>query len=150
MWSTDSSGNYVSNIVAVGSGTSAALESIETSFHQDLNGDGAIGVPSAVAAVNASDGSTPLIGGSNNVLNGSAGPDTFVFLPNSGSNTVNNFTPGTDALEFSQSMFADAVAVLRDAQQVGSDTVIVHDLQNIVTLHSLQLTSLHASDIHIV
>ena len=40
VWNTDSSGNYVSNIVGVVSGTSTALESLETSFHQDLNGDG--------------------------------------------------------------------------------------------------------------
>ena len=33
---------------AVMSGTSAALESLETSFHQDLNGDGVIGVPGTV------------------------------------------------------------------------------------------------------
>ncbi len=45
VWSTDSNGNYVSNIVAVGSGTSVALKSIESSFHQDLNGDGTIGLP---------------------------------------------------------------------------------------------------------
>ena len=29
------------------SGTSTALESLETSFHQDLNGDGVIGIPAA-------------------------------------------------------------------------------------------------------
>ena len=45
VWNTDSSGNYISNIVGVVSGTSTALESLETSFHQDLNGDGMIGVP---------------------------------------------------------------------------------------------------------
>ena len=45
VWNTDSSGNYVSNIVGVVSGTSTALESLETTFHQDLNGDGMIGVP---------------------------------------------------------------------------------------------------------
>ena len=44
VWNTDSNGNYLSNIGHV-SGTSAALESLETSFHQDLNGDGVIGVP---------------------------------------------------------------------------------------------------------
>ena len=60
MWSTDSSGNYVSNIVAVGSGTSAALESIETSFHQDLNGDGAIGLPPMLTTVIESTGATSL------------------------------------------------------------------------------------------
>ena len=44
VWTTDSNGNYLSNIGHV-SGTSAALESLETSFHQDLNGDGVIGAP---------------------------------------------------------------------------------------------------------
>jgi hypothetical protein len=28
-------------------GNSLALETLETTFHQDLNGDGAIGIPSA-------------------------------------------------------------------------------------------------------
>ena len=49
VWNTDNNGNFVSN--ATGgfvSGTSSALESLEPSFHQDLNGDGVIGVPSAV------------------------------------------------------------------------------------------------------
>ena len=44
VWNTDSSGNYISNIIGVVSGTSTALESLETSFHQDLNGDGVIGL----------------------------------------------------------------------------------------------------------
>ena len=39
VWNTDNSGNFVSSAGVV-SGTSAALESFETSFQQDLNGDG--------------------------------------------------------------------------------------------------------------
>ena len=46
VWYTDNSGNYVSSAFDVASGTSAALESFETSFQQDLNGDGLIGPPS--------------------------------------------------------------------------------------------------------
>ena len=44
VWTTDSNGNFISTS-AVLSGSSSALQSFETSFHQDLNGDGAIGVP---------------------------------------------------------------------------------------------------------
>ena len=44
IWNTDSSGHYLSNIGVV-SGNSATLESLETGFHQDLNGDGVIGIP---------------------------------------------------------------------------------------------------------
>ena len=46
IWNTDSSGNFISYSVL--SGTSTALESMETSFHQDLNGDGVIGIPTPV------------------------------------------------------------------------------------------------------
>ena len=45
VWNHDNSGNYVSTAFDIVSGTSAALQSIETSFHQDLNGDGSISVP---------------------------------------------------------------------------------------------------------
>ena len=44
VWNTDNSGNFVSTSDVV-SGTSAVLESFETSFQQDLNGDGSIGPP---------------------------------------------------------------------------------------------------------
>jgi enterochelin esterase-like enzyme len=45
VWSTTSSGNYSSHLLGVVSGTSSALESFETTFQQDLNGDGIIGPP---------------------------------------------------------------------------------------------------------
>ena len=45
VWNTDSNGNFVSDTIGAVSGTSSALESLETSFQQDLNGDGVIGLP---------------------------------------------------------------------------------------------------------
>src|SRR6202011_1876171 len=42
VWNTDSSGNYVSNAIGVGSGTTTTFESFENVFHQDLNGDGVV------------------------------------------------------------------------------------------------------------
>jgi serralysin len=45
VWDTDSSGNMLSNLTGVVSGSSYALESLEPSFHQDLNNDGTIGLP---------------------------------------------------------------------------------------------------------
>ena len=54
VWATDSSGNYISDIVGVVSGTDYALESLEPSFHQDLNGDGQIGPPTTVIEANGS------------------------------------------------------------------------------------------------
>src|SRR5205807_844594 len=46
-WATDSNGNYLSNIIGDVVATSTALESLEPTFHQDLNGDGVIGLPPA-------------------------------------------------------------------------------------------------------
>ena len=49
IWITDAAGNWISTIPAGVSGSSLALEALEPSFHQDLNGDGVIGpVPSTV------------------------------------------------------------------------------------------------------
>ena len=47
VWNTDNSGNYISSAFDLASGTSAALQSFETSFQQDLNGDGVIGALAA-------------------------------------------------------------------------------------------------------
>ena len=44
MWSTDSNGNFIANITGVVAGNSIALESLENTFHQDLNGDGTTGL----------------------------------------------------------------------------------------------------------
>ena len=45
VWNTDSNGDFVSNGTGgvVVSGSNSAITSLETSFHQDLNGDGVIG-----------------------------------------------------------------------------------------------------------
>ena len=60
---TSSSGNYVSNAIGVVSGSDYALESLEPSFHQDLNADGVIG-PSAIFATRVATGLTlPLFAG---------------------------------------------------------------------------------------
>ena len=55
VWNTDNAGNQISQ-TAVMSGSNPALESLETSFHQDLNGDKIIGVGTVIEA----DGSTSL------------------------------------------------------------------------------------------
>ena len=56
------SGNFVSGPISNVSGTSAALESIEASFNDDLNGDGTIGVPlPSGATVIESSGTTSLL-----------------------------------------------------------------------------------------
>jgi 20S proteasome alpha/beta subunit len=58
VWSTDSSGNYLSSIIGTVPGSSLALESLEPSFHQDLNGDGVIGSTTPMMSSYGSTGET--------------------------------------------------------------------------------------------
>ena len=44
VWSTDSQGNYLANATGVVSGSDAFLQALESSFAQDLNGNGQIGL----------------------------------------------------------------------------------------------------------
>ncbi|WP_316184328.1 NF038122 family metalloprotease [Bradyrhizobium sp. SZCCHNRI1003] len=61
VWNTDSSGNYVSNAIGAVPGGTASLETLETSFQQDLNGDGTIGIPAhtVMAAVQSAAAASP-------------------------------------------------------------------------------------------
>lgn len=70
IWTVDSNGNFTSFLTGAVSGTSATLENLETTFHQDINGDGTIGAPAAPSsAVVESFGSTTLaVVGSNYAL----------------------------------------------------------------------------------
>ncbi|WP_334381443.1 MULTISPECIES: M10 family metallopeptidase C-terminal domain-containing protein [unclassified Bradyrhizobium] len=73
VWHTDSNGNYLSDGGAV-SGTSLTLESAESGFHQDLNGDGVIGVPTAVIEA-AGVTSLTQVGSNYYLYNGGVGPE---------------------------------------------------------------------------
>ncbi|WP_035641948.1 S8 family serine peptidase, partial [Bradyrhizobium sp. ORS 375] len=71
VWNTDSSGSYTGNAIGAVSGSSSALEMLETNFQQDLNGDGSIGIPNTVIETA---GSTSLVlAGSTYFLNPVAG-----------------------------------------------------------------------------
>jgi hypothetical protein len=67
VWSTDSNGNYVSDIIGAVPGTSTAFEQAETTFGQDLNGDGVVGLYAAA-------GTTPQL---SQALSGASGVATI-------------------------------------------------------------------------
>ena len=83
IWNTDSNGNFLS--LCGLPGTSAALESLETSFHQDLNGDGVIGVPTMVISAA---GSTSLVEVGNNYFLNPVGSGTGPELKYNGAPVV--------------------------------------------------------------
>src|SRR6202008_3372767 len=68
VWGTDASGNYASNLTGGAvPATNAALEALEKTFGQDLNGDGTIGPPPPPPpTIIQTDGSTDLAQVGNN------------------------------------------------------------------------------------
>ena len=58
VWNTDANGNYLNSPTGLVSGTDPVLENIETSFKQNLNGDGTVGI--GATAVIESAATTPL------------------------------------------------------------------------------------------
>ena len=80
VWNTDASGNVVSDTIGHVTGTSTALEALEPSFHQDLNGDGILGVPSGSSVATPAAITTAM---------GSSANDTFAFLPSSEGSDAN-------------------------------------------------------------
>ena len=151
VWNTDSNGNYVSNLGGLVSGESSELQSLETSFHQDLNGDGVIGVPvsnspsltTQAVATSAASSSIP---------NPAATGDSFVFNSNCGHVTITNDAAQT-GVEFSHAVFATVDAVLAAAHDDGYGNVIITDAtHDTLTIQNMTLQQLHThqSDFHIV
>jgi Ca2+-binding RTX toxin-like protein len=105
-------------------------------------------------SLSGNDGNDILIGGTgSDGLAGGAGNDAFVFRPGFGMDAVADFTAGAgtdDVLEFANTLFSDFEAVLAEASQVGSDTVIAFDAANALTLKNVTLANLHADDVRFV
>ena len=112
LWTTDSSGKFVSYIPAM-SGSSSVLESAETTFQQDLNGDGLIGVNSArLPPTGASALNSDIVSQANAVA--AVANDTFVFGSNLKPGTIASI-PGTAALDEFPSTGSELVKLLQDA-----------------------------------
>ena len=76
-WTTDSNGNYTGNLFGAVSGNSYALESLESTFNQDLNGDGVTGLnPLVIQTDTSALGSTSLAQIGNNYFLFAAGGTT--------------------------------------------------------------------------
>ena len=145
VWNTDGSGNFVSNPVGIVSGTSSGLESQEASFHQDLNGDGVIGVPAGTSL--APQVTTVTV----------ASNDTFVFRPGIGADVVANAgSANTFELVGFSSVTSNAqlATLLHDAQAgqpqaLFQSTADGHDaVINLGNHDSITLTNIHIADLH--
>ncbi|MCK1677122.1 M10 family metallopeptidase C-terminal domain-containing protein [Bradyrhizobium sp. 150] len=85
IWSTDSNGNFRSTLTPEVPGTDSRLISLETSFHQDLNGDGSIGA--ATITVEAKGTTSLILSAGSYYLNPTAG-GTGPVLKNGGAAVV--------------------------------------------------------------
>ncbi|KZL16795.1 Endo-1,3-1,4-beta-glycanase ExsH [Pseudovibrio axinellae] len=88
------------------------------------------------------------------VLLGADGSDTFVFDSSSfGNDVIADFTAGEgseDVISFDADVFADYDAVVAAATDDGSNTVIVLDEDNSVTLTGVLVSELHSDDFEFV
>jgi serralysin len=146
VWNTDTNGNDTTNTIGTVSGNSTALETLETSFHQDLNGDGVMGVPAAATTQAAPDIVT-----SN---------DTFVFRSDLGM-TVNAENAHTIELDALSSFTGNKLAALLHDPQMehwqtflqsasdGHDAVINFDNRDSLALANAHVADLHASAVFI-
>jgi VCBS repeat-containing protein len=92
-----------------------------------------------------------LIGGNGDTLNGSHyGLDEFMFAPNFGNETISNFEPSRNVIALPHVDFANFAAVMAHAQQVNADTVITLDAHDTITIKDTVISSLNASNVHIV
>jgi VCBS repeat-containing protein len=80
-----------------------------------------------------------------------AAADNFVFnFTGFGHDTVANFHPVTDTLEFDRSMFATAQAALDATHDDGLGNTVVVEGHDTVTLNGVLKAQLHVTDFHIV
>ncbi len=90
---------------------------------------------------------TLVAGSPNATLVGGPGSDMFVVGPGGGQETIQNFDPQHDTLQFG-SLFANYAAAMTDARQVCTGTVFTLDAHDSVTLQNVNIGSLAASNFH--
>ncbi|HLG83175.1 MAG TPA: NF038122 family metalloprotease [Bradyrhizobium sp.] len=170
VWNTDSNGNFVNNPIGSVSPTNPALESLEPSFHQDLNSDGVIGVPATTqvsgTTSNIAIANLGSVGDASTVLSASAPaaekvtlstgepvPDNFVFKANFGDAIITNFNPASDTIQVDHTMFANVSALLAAAHDDMNGNFVIsdayHDTINLKNVGTAQMLA-HQSDFHFV
>ncbi|MGY4479563.1 NF038122 family metalloprotease [Bradyrhizobium sp. USDA 3364] len=90
---------------------------------------------------------------SGNLLSDAAAQDTFVFAENFGHVTLANFSPATDSLQFSKSVFADQNALVAATHDDASGNAVITDAANdTITLQHVTTAELlaHQGSFHIV
>src|ERR1700722_1362528 len=125
VWSTDSNGNFTSNLLSNVSGTSVSLESMENTLHQDLNGDGIIDTPATV--VEATGNVQVTLSHMTQAATIGAGATLELTGADSGSITFNGAT-GTLVLDHSSSFTGKLINLTGNGNSLSSDQIDLKDI----------------------
>jgi hypothetical protein len=126
VWTTDSSGNYVSHVVGGVSGSNATLESLEPAFYQDLNADGVIG--SAGTAIEVTGNVVLGLNPFTQAVSIDAGAALELTGAATGSVTFNGAT-GTLSLDQSSTFTAHVYGLTGNGNLAASDAIDLKDVK---------------------
>jgi hypothetical protein len=130
-------------------GDATATQTLDVHIEGDTTLNGGDGITGNLQAVYPAEGQQNDIVGtaaSDDTLIGTQGTDNFVFDPNFGRDTLVDFTPGVDNIDFNQTVFETFEHIMDAAMQVGGDTVIAVDQTNSVTLMNVDMATLTVND----
>jgi VCBS repeat-containing protein len=103
------------------------------------------------ATLNAGNsGAQWLVGAAGDTLKAGSSTDTFVFGPNFGAETINNFNTAHDTIELPQSVFANFAALAADMHTVGGNAVLELDAHDIITISHVAAVNLTAQNFHFI
>jgi VCBS repeat-containing protein len=97
-------------------------------------------------------GADILVGGVLDTLTGGKGPDTFLFRPDFGANTITDFDFHNDAIQLDKSIFSSVAELLSHTSDTANGAVINDTHGDIITFTNVTLAQLqaHSGDFHIV
>ena len=103
--------------------------------------------------VNLGNGNDTINAGMSDIITLGTGRDTVAFLSAStpaalGNETINHFNVHSDQIDFNAALFANFTAVMHDATQSGTNTIITAAPGDTITLQGVALSSLSASNFH--
>ena len=101
--------------------------------------------------VTAGSGGTQwLVGGPGDTLTAGIAADTFIFSPNIGHETINNFNVVHDVIDLPAQEISKFSALVADMHTSGTDTVIAFDTHDSITLSHVAAHNLTAYNFHFI
>jgi VCBS repeat-containing protein len=93
-----------------------------------------------------------LVGGVMDTLTGGNGPDTFLFRPHFGANTITDFDFHNDAIQLDKSIFSSVADLLSHTTDTANGAVINDTHGDTITLTNVTLAQLqtHPNDFHVI